>query len=98
MNLVIEEHLKDLGVSLAYTVVEFENGAYSEVIWDELLKPLIAKVEENDSIEMIKDEERMIATKKVYRALGKDPARFRPSSDSLWRRVIQKKGYTKLII
>ncbi|MGG5316986.1 B3/B4 domain-containing protein [Enterococcus sp. AZ072] len=92
MNLVIEEHLKDLGVSLAYTVVEFENGAYSEVIWDELLKPLIAKVEENDSIEMIKDEERMIATKKVYRALGKDPARFRPSSDSLWRRVIQKKG------
>lgn len=92
MELVVEERLKELGISLAYTVVEFTNGAYSEAIWDKLLKPLIAKIEAEDTIEMIKDDEQMIATKKAYRALGKDPARFRPSSDSLWRRVIQKKG------
>ncbi|MBO1308123.1 hypothetical protein JZO70_18245 [Enterococcus sp. 669A] len=92
MELVVEERLKELGISLAYTVVEFTNGAYSEEIWGGLLNPLIAKIEEEDTIDMIKDDENMIATKKAYRALGKDPARFRPSSDSLWRRVIQKKG------
>ncbi|EOH87996.1 B3/B4 domain-containing protein [Enterococcus pallens] len=92
MELVVEERLKELGVSLAYTVVEFTNRAYSEAIWESLLNPLIAKIEAEDTIEMIKDNEKMIATKKAYRALGKDPARFRPSSDSLWRRVIQKKG------
>ncbi|GCF92971.1 tRNA-binding protein [Enterococcus florum] len=92
MKVVIEDHLKKLGVTLAYTVVEFENETYSEKIWQELLNPLLQTIEEKDSIERIKDDEAMIATKKVYRALGKDPARFRPSSDSLWRRVIQKKG------
>lgn len=92
MELVVEERLKELGISLVYTIVEFTNGAYSEAIWESLLNPLIAKIEAEDTIEMIKDNEKMIATKKAYRALGKDPARFRPSSDSLWRRVIQKKG------
>ncbi|MGM0215353.1 B3/B4 domain-containing protein [Enterococcus sp. AZ109] len=92
MKLVVEENLKKLGISLAYTVVEFTNSEYSEDIWGKLLNPLIAKIEAEDTIEMIKDDEKMVATKKAYRALGKDPARFRPSSDSLWRRVIQKKG------
>lgn len=32
------------------------------------------------------------ASRKVYRALGKDPTRYRISSDSLFRRIIKKKG------
>lgn len=92
MELIVEERLKELGISLVYTVVTFTNGDYSEAIWNKLLNPLIEKIETEDTIEMIKEDEGMIATKKAYRALGKDPARFRPSSDSLWRRVIQKKG------
>ena len=53
---------------------------------------MIQKIEEEDTLDSIKEDPQILATKKVYRVLGKDPARFRPSSDSLWRRIVQQKG------
>lgn len=92
MQLTIDPNVKEQGVSLAYSVIEFKNAAYSESIWQEVLNPLIQTIEAEDTLDKIKEDPEIIATKKVYRALGKDPARFRPSSDSLWRRIVQKKG------
>lgn len=34
-------------------------------------------------LERIKNDPRIVATKKAYRTLGKDSAQFRPSSDRL---------------
>lgn len=92
MQLTIDPKVKEAGVSLAYSVIEFKNEAHNEGIWQELLNPLIQKIEEGDTLDSIKEDPQILATKKVYRALGKDPARFRPSSDSLWRRIVQQKG------
>lgn len=92
MQLTIDSKVKEQGVSLAYSVIEFKNEAHSEKIWQEVLNPLLQKIETEDTLESIKEDPQITATKKVYRALGKDPARFRPSSDSLWRRIIQQKG------
>ncbi|MGL9748519.1 B3/B4 domain-containing protein [Enterococcus sp. DIV0170] len=92
MQLTIDPKVKEAGVSLAYSVIEFKNEAHNEGIWQELLNPLIQKIEEEDTLDGIKEDPQILATKKVYRALGKDPARFRPSSDSLWRRIVQQKG------
>ena len=36
------------------------------------------------------------ATRKVYKSLGKDPNRYRPSAEALGRRVIQGKGIYRL--
>lgn len=36
--------------------------------------------------------ETLIASRKVYKLLGKDPSRYRISSDSLYRRIIKGKG------
>jgi DNA/RNA-binding domain of Phe-tRNA-synthetase-like protein len=44
------------------------------------------KVEEIHSIRTISD------TREAYRALGKEPSRYRPSAEALLRRVIQGKG------
>lgn len=92
MRLTIDPKVKEQGVSLAYSVIEFVNEAHNEKIWEERLNPLIKTIEANDTLETIKEDPQIAATKKVYRVLGKDPARFRPSSDSLWRRIVQKKG------
>lgn len=92
MQLTIDPKVKEAGVSLAYSVIEFKNEAHNEGIWQELLNPLIQKIEEEDTLDSIKEDPQILATKKVYRVLGKDPARFRPSSDSLWRRIVQQKG------
>lgn len=92
MQLTIEPKVKEQGVSLAYSVIEFTNEAHNEKIWQEVLNPLLRSIESNDVLETIKENPQIVATKKVYKALGKDPARFRPSSDSLWRRIVQQKG------
>jgi DNA/RNA-binding domain of Phe-tRNA-synthetase-like protein len=36
------------------------------------------------------------ATRKAYKALGKDPARYRPSAEALLRRVVKGKGLYKI--
>ncbi|WP_314578364.1 phenylalanine--tRNA ligase beta subunit-related protein [Enterococcus gilvus] len=92
MKLTMDSKVQAQGVSLAYSVIRFKNEAYNEQVWQELLTPLIQTIEAEDSIVWIKEDPQIIAAKKVYRQLGKDPARFRPSSDSLWRRVVQQKG------
>lgn len=92
MQLTIEPKVKEQGVSLAYSVIEFTNEAHNEKIWQEVLNPLLRSIESNDVLETIKENPQIVATKKVYKSLGKDPARFRPSSDSLWRRIVQQKG------
>ncbi|MDN6691610.1 MAG: hypothetical protein L0L35_05545 [Enterococcus sp.] len=92
MKLTMDSKVQAQGVSLAYSVIRFKNETYNEQVWQELLTPLIQTIEAEDSTDTIKEDPQIIAAKKVYRQLGKDPARFRPSSDSLWRRVVQQKG------
>lgn len=92
MKLTMDSKVQAQDVSLAYSVIRFKNEAYNERVWQELLTPLIQTIEAEDSTDTIKEDPQIIAAKKVYRQLGKDPARFRPSSDSLWRRVVQQKG------
>lgn len=92
MKLTMDPKVQAQGVSLAYSVIRFKNETYNEQVWQELLTPLIQTIEAEDSTDTIKEDPQIIAAKKVYRQLGKDPARFRPSSDSLWRRVVQQKG------
>lgn len=92
MELTIDPKIAEQGVTLAYSVIEFTNEAYNKKIWQELVDPLLKQIETEDTIERIREEPRISATKKVYRTFGKDPARFRPSSESLWRRIVQQKG------
>lgn len=92
MQLTIDPKVKEQGVSLAYSVIEFKNDAHNKKFWQVVLNPLLREIELNDTLDTIKEDPQITATKKVYRALGKDPARFRPSSDSLWRRIVQQKG------
>ncbi len=43
-------------------------------------------------ISQIKDIPAIAATRRAYRALGKEPARYRPSAEALYRRLAQGKG------
>lgn len=79
-------------IQLAVTEISFENESKNQTMWDKLLSPLENKIEQNDSLEDIRNSESIKNTKAGYKALGKDPSRFRPSSDALWRRVVKGKG------
>lgn len=50
----------------------------------------IHKIEDISQLQVIKD------SRKAYKALGKDPARYRLSSEALLRRIVKEKGIYKI--
>lgn len=75
-----------LGIIRATVLVEASNEAFVNI-----LNQRVAEVEETFTIENYKTPA-LEASRKLYRKLGKDPSRYRISSDSLMRRIIKKKG------
>jgi len=67
-----------------------ENSAYCAELWDE-----IHRMEERScrelTTESLKDLPSIAATRRVYKACGKDPSRYRPASEALIRRMLQGK-------
>ncbi|MCH4009225.1 B3/B4 domain-containing protein [Companilactobacillus sp.] len=79
-------------IQLGVTEIEFQNEELNQTMWDELLTPMEQQIENETTLEDIRNSEQIQATKQGYKKLGKDPSRFRPSSDALWRRVVKGKG------
>ena len=67
-----------------------ENSSFSRELWEEIH----AKGEQfrNElTTETLKDISGIAATRRVYRACGKDPSRYRPAAEALIRRILQGK-------
>lgn len=81
---------------LAVTEFTFVNSEYDQALWENKLNPMIQTIEQEYMIERIREEKRIIATKKAYKQLGLDPSRYRPSSESLLRRVCKGNGLYRI--
>ncbi|MDZ7606941.1 MAG: phenylalanine--tRNA ligase beta subunit-related protein [Cyclobacteriaceae bacterium] len=57
-----------------------------------LSNEIIAKIQQELTIETVSQKPTIRATKEAYRILGKDPSRYRPSAEALTRRVVSGKG------
>lgn len=68
----------------------FHNSPYSKDLWDEINLSL-ANYRQKYTTESLKLIPSILATRTIYRALGKDPSRYRPSGEALVRRVLQGK-------
>jgi len=66
------------------------NSKYSEGLWKDIhaLCEVYRQRFDTTTIKLLPGVE---ATRRVYRACGKDPSRYRPSSEALIRRVVQGK-------
>ncbi len=91
MNIVIADALKCVAPDLRLGILtaEVQVTAHSESLWLE-----IEKLTNDFSLEMtdIAQLSQISEARKAYRALGKDPTRYRLSSDSLMRRIVKSKG------
>ena len=67
-----------------------ENSQYSAKLWEEI-EQLGADFRAKLSIDTLKDVSAIAATRKVYKACGKDPSRYRPAAEALVRRLLQGK-------
>ena len=66
------------------------NTPYSEGLWTEI-RALGEHFKATLTTETLKDLSGIAATRRVYKACGKDPSRYRPASEQLIRRMLQGK-------
>ena len=66
------------------------NTPYCEELWQEI-KALGERFRNELTTESLKDMTSIAATRRVYKACGKAPSRYRPASEALIRRMLQGK-------
>lgn len=92
MNIIVSEEIETVCPKFVGACVEanVQNSPYCQELWDEI-NILGEKYKDTLTTESLKEMSGIAATRKVYRACGKDPSRYRPASEALIRRMLQGK-------
>ncbi len=92
MKVIVSKEIETVCPSFVGACVEakVENSPYCKELWDEI-NALGEKYRQTLSTETLKQMSGIEATRRVYRACGKDPSRYRPASEALIRRMLQGK-------
>ncbi len=92
MNIIVSQEIESVcpGFVGACVEAEVKNTPFSQPLWEEI-KALGEKFKAKLTTETLKDISGIAATRRVYRACGKDPSRYRPASEALIRRLLQGK-------
>ena len=93
MKIVVSTEIETVCPTFVGACVEAEvkNSPYCQELWDEI-HALGEKYKQTLTTESLKEISGIAATRKVYRACGKDPSRYRPASEALIRRMLQGKS------
>lgn len=93
MNIIVSQEIENVCPNFVGACVEakVKNFPYCQELWDEI-HALGEKYKQTLSTESLKEMSGIAATRKVYRACGKDPSRYRPASEALIRRMLQGKS------
>lgn len=73
----------------AAILAEVTNSEYSQELWSEI-DLLSAELKSSKEIADIRHDKNIAATRDAYKALGKDPNRYRPSAEALQRRILRE--------
>jgi DNA/RNA-binding domain of Phe-tRNA-synthetase-like protein len=97
MNVSIEAELKAKcpRVALACVTTEVETGTTPEGL-DQELRGCEERIMKLPEPKAVLESAAILATRAAYKALGKDPARYRGSAEALLRRVIAGKGLPRI--
>lgn len=93
MNIIVSKEIESVCPNFVGACVEakVENSPFCQELWDEI-NALGEKYKQTLTKESLKEMSGIAATRKVYRACGKDPSRYRPASEALIRRMLQGKS------
>ena len=92
MHIIVSQEIESVCPEFVGAAVEamVANTPYSKELWDEI-HALEDRFREDLTTESLKDLPSISATRRVYKACGKDPSRYRPASEQLIRRMLQGK-------
>lgn len=93
MKVIVSKEIESVCPSFVGACIEAEvvNSAYCEPLWNEI-RQLGERQRHELTTSTVKDIPAIAATRQVYKACGKDPSRYRPSSEALIRRTLQGKS------
>ena len=92
MNIIVSEEIEKVCPGFVGAAVEADvvNSEYNAELWAEI-NDLGEKYKAEYTTETVKTISGIEATRRVYRACGKDPSRYRPAAEALIRRLLQGK-------
>ena len=92
MHIIVSQEIESVCPAFVGAAVEAQvvNTPYSQELWDEI-HALEDRFRQDLTTESLKDLPSISATRRVYKACGKDPSRYRPASEQLIRRMLQGK-------
>ena len=92
MKVIVSHEIEQICPEFVGACVEANvvNTSYSEPLWQEI-EALCGKLRQTLTTESLKEITSIAATRRVYKACGKDPSRYRPASEALIRRALQGK-------
>ena len=92
MKIIVTEEIDSVCPDFVGACLEarVENSPYCQPLWDEI-NNLGDKYRQTLTTESLKDINGIAFTRKVYRACGKDPSRYRPAAEALIRRMLKGK-------
>lgn len=92
MKVLVSQEIETVCPGFVGAAVEADatNSAHSDALWAEI-DARCAEFRLKLTTESLKQIPSIEATRRVYRACGKDPSRYRPSGEALVRRVLQGK-------
>lgn len=92
MKIIVSEEIERVCPGFVGAAVEAQvvNSRYCAELWDEIHE-LEERFRRELTTELLKEQSGIAATRRVYKACGKDPSRYRPASEQLIRRMLQGK-------
>lgn len=92
MNIIVSQEISSVCPDFVGACVEADvvNTPYSQPLWDEIHRQ-DEHFRQTLTTESLKEIASIAATRRVYKACGKDPSRYRPASEALIRRILQGK-------
>ena len=96
-SIEFSDRIKKVAPNLKVLQIEAEvkNPATSDLLWSEI-EEVAKELKNKYQLPELNKRRAIAATRAAYKALGKDPNRYRPSAEALGRRIIQDKGIYRL--
>lgn len=93
MKIIVSKEIENVCSEFVGACIEAQvvNTPYNALLWEEIRK-LGERQRKELTVATVKENSAIAATRRVYKACGKDPSRYRPSSEALIRRTLQSKS------
>ena len=96
MNITVDNYLKNnCNVSIGYITYTTNVVNTNNELWD-YIESIIDNINEKYTLDNMKEQINIKTTRLAYKKIGKDPSRYRVSSEALIRRILQGKGLYKI--